>query len=135
MEHIPIFLAVFIPGISFAVAWGGAAYALKSHSVLMTELKLAIAELRCELRTIVEKHNKEMNDVVRLSDCRDDRSTCALNRESFRNGLSKQIDDLASNIKNQDEKRHAQNNHNMKYWGEIAERIAAVETILKERKT
>lgn len=133
-QHLPIFLAIFIPGVSFAVAWGGATYALKNQAALMAELKLAIAELRCELRAITEKHNREMMEMVRLTDCREDRANCSLNRESFRMSLSKQIDELANNIKLQDEKRHAQNNHNMKYWGEIAERIASVETILRERK-
>jgi hypothetical protein len=124
MFENPVVWTIFTIVAACAAAWGGAKYALSSHE---TKLK----EHDAQFFRVMEELQKR----VLISDCRDERGDCRSNRESTYCELNRKIDRIFTAIEEQEKKREAGKDVYQAMFRDLAIQIAAMKTILDERKS
>lgn len=131
-EHWEALATVLIPLLTACgtVGWAAGRYILKTNEKVLSELALAIEELRQQTKVMCETYQKDMRSVVTKEDCRIECEDCNGKRDVLRNIIEKKIDELHADVNLQDLKRHEYNNKNQIYFLEICERLATVENAL-----
>jgi hypothetical protein len=131
-EHWEAVVAVIIPILTLCgtIGWAAGSYILRTNEKVLSELALAIEELRQQTKAMCEIYQRDMRNVVTKEDCRIECEDCNGRRDILRTIVEKKIDELHADIHLQDLKRHEYNNKNQIYFLEICERLATVENAL-----
>lgn len=132
IDHWELIVSIVVPILTLAGTIGLAAgsYVLKTNEKILSELTVAIAELRTQNKEMCETYQKDIRTFVTHDNCKDDAQNCNAQRDIFRLNIEKKIDELHTDINLQDLKRHENNNKSHIYFLEICERLATVEAFL-----
>lgn len=127
-EHTDMILMIFIPIITCAFAFGGAAFAFKNNTKVLEELRVFIEKLEVKIDHMENYYVKDMKLVMTKAMCEEETSHCIKARDKVRDSLEKKIDEIQASINLQDLKRHETNNKTHAYWLEIHEKLATIMT-------
>ncbi len=133
-EHTDMMLMIFIPIITCAFAFGGAAFAFKNNTKLLEELRFVIENLEKKIACMESRYLTDMKNIVTIDRCEVESASCQKNRDVSRYALEKKIDELHADLMAQDMKRHEQNNKSHTHWLEISERLAGISATLELMK-
>ena len=133
VEHWELVASIVVPVLTLAgtVGWAAGAYILKTNEKVLSELSIAIAELREQNKIMCDTYQKDMRSVVTKEYCRIESIDCNERRDIFRANIEKKIDEMHEDLLLQDQKRHDTNNKNHVCWMEIREKLATITTTLE----
>ena len=121
-DHIDI----LIPLVTFAFAFGGAAFVFKNNVKVLEELRTVIEKLETKVNHMESIYIKDMKTVMTKSMCEEETNHCTKARDKARDSLEKKIDELQACINLQDLKRHETNNKTHACWLEIHKKLATI---------
>ena len=133
-EHADIMIMLFIPIITCAFAFGGAAFAFKNNTKLLGELRFLIENLEKKIACMESRYLTDMKNIVTIDRCETETAFCQKNRDDSRSALEKKIDEFHADLIAQDMKRHEQNNKSHTHWMDISERLAGISATLELMK-
>lgn len=133
-EHTDMILMIFIPIITCAFAFGGAAFAFKNNTKLLEDLRFVIENLEKKIACMESRYLTDMKNIVTIDRCESESISCQKNRDISRTALEKKIDEFHADLTVQDMKRHEQNNKSHAHWMEISERLAGISATLELMK-
>jgi hypothetical protein len=133
-EHTDMILMIFIPIITCAFAFGGAAFAFKNNTKLLEELRFVIENLEKKIACMESRYLTDMKNIVTIDRCEAESASCQKNRDNSRSALEKKLDEFHADLTVQDMKRHEQNNKSHAHWMEISERLAGISATLELMK-
>lgn len=121
-DHIDI----LIPLVTFAFAFGGAAFVFKNNIKVLEELRRVIEKLETKVGHMESVYIRDMKTVMTKAMCSEETEHCIKARDKARETLEKKIDEIQAAINLQDLKRHETNNKTHACWLEIHEKLATI---------
>ena len=121
-DHIDI----LIPLVTFAFAFGGAAFVFKNNTKVLEDFRIIIEKLINKVDHMEAYYIKDMKNVMTKAMCEEETAHCIKARDKARDSLEKKIDELQVSVNLQDMKRHETNNKTHACWLEIHEKLATI---------
>lgn len=130
-EHTDMILMIFIPIITCAFAFGGAAFAFRNNTKMMEELQHVIENMEKKIACMEVRYLTDMANIMTADKCVQECLSCNKIRDASRGALEKKLDELHSDLMSQDDKRHESNNKLHLYLLEFGEKLAGITASLE----
>jgi hypothetical protein len=93
LEHWELIASIVTPIITIAVTigWAAGAYVLRTNAKVLSELAVAIEELREQTRAMSDTYQKDMRTLVTKEYCQNENTECNKKRDAFRSVLEKKL--------------------------------------------
>jgi hypothetical protein len=125
---------ILIPIVTFAFAFGGAAFIFKNNVKVLEELRKLIEKLESKIESMEVYYVKDMKQVMTKAMCEEETNHCTKSRDKIRDSLEKKIDEIQTCLNLQDLKRHELNNKTHICWLEIHEKLATIQANQESNK-
>ena len=126
LEHTDVIMMVFIPIITCAFAFGGAAFAFRNNVQHLDELKETIEKMERKINCMETRYLTDLKDIVTLEHCENECGICNKNRDAARTSLEKKIDEIRAAMVVYEANRNTDSGKANNCWLEIRERLATL---------